>query len=238
MIDEQMPVDPAVYERELPLIPYIESLRFVTSQIVENAPRNGSVLDLMTGTGFLPNRIREVRPDLTFLGVDIDSRYVAYGSGKYPEIRFEQGDVLTWQPQERFDVVMCTGAIHHLRYEKQEDFIARIPGMVRSDGLVVLSDCHINDYSTERERRLGAAILGYEYLVEAIRNGADDDVVRATVDIMKNDILMKEFKTSIEKRRAVIEKYFSVQEVRKTWPDDGKSTTGHGDFVFICREPR
>ncbi len=231
-IDERMPADPEVYERELPTIPYIKSLEFVANHVIENAPEGGKVLDLMTGTGYLLNRIQSRRNDLLCLGVDLDQRYVEFGATKYPLINFEQGDVLSWGPDREFDVVLCTGAIHHLPYEAQEGFVGRIPGMMKPNGFAVLSDCHIDDYSSEVERKLAAAKLGHEYLAEAIRKGADDDVVRATVAILENDVSMKEFKTSVEKRRVAYEKHFFVEGVHKTWP--GNNDEGYGDYVFVC----
>lgn len=233
--DERMPASPEVYERELPTIPYIKSLDFVVDYVANNAVRGGRVLDLMTGTGFLPNMIHSQRPDLSFKAVDLDQRYVDFGKTKYPEIDFEQGDVLSWKPNGLFEVVMCTGAIHHLPYELQGDFIARIPEMMAPGGFAVLSDCHINDYSNEIERRMAAAKLGYEYLIGAITNGADDEVIRATVAILENDVLMREFKTSVEKRRVAYEKHFSVEKVHKTWPDNDAGS-GYGDFVFVLKK--
>jgi len=221
-----------VYERELYYMPYKDSINAILNYIISNTPKNGSVLDLMCGPGYLLGEIRKKRPDLKLSGVDIDKRYITHAKKKYPNIHFEVGDVLIWTPEKKFDVVLCTGSIHHIEYKKQEDFVKRIPSMISLGGFSILSDCHINDYKNEIERKIAAAKLGYEYLIATIKNGADEEVIEATVDILNNDVLMNEYKTSIKKRLPIYKKYFPKVKVNKTWPKNKEE--GYGDYWVIC----
>ncbi|MDD5340819.1 MAG: class I SAM-dependent methyltransferase [Patescibacteria group bacterium] len=221
-----------IYELELLYMPYKKSLEKVLEIINSQAPKNGTLLDIMCGPGYLLGQISDKRGDLKLVGVDLDERYISFSKEKYPKISFEVGDTLSWQPQQLFDVVICTGSIHHIVYEKQDRAIARIADMVKPDGLVIISDCHIDDYANEKERKIAAAKLGYEYLVETIKNGAPDDVIAATVDILHNDVMKNEYKTSLKKRLPIFNKYFGNVEVVKTWPD---IESQYGDYIMVCK---
>ncbi|HEV7449686.1 MAG TPA: class I SAM-dependent methyltransferase [Candidatus Paceibacterota bacterium] len=219
------------YEEGLEYWPYRSSLAKVIDTICEKAPQGATLLDMMCGPGYLLGKIGKRRPDLKLTGVDIDERYVPYGQKTYPKAQFEKGDVLTWRPKELFDVVVCTGSVHHVPYDKQEAAVANMASMVKPGGFAIISDAYVDDYSNETERKQAAAKLGYEYIRETIANGGSDKVVEWTVDILWNDVLMHEFKTSFKKRLPILEKYFAKVETTKTWPN---IESDYGDYVHIC----
>jgi SAM-dependent methyltransferase len=188
---------------------------------------------MMCGPGYLLGKISEKRGDITLTGVDIKKEYIEYGNKKYPTVSFKQGDVLNWFRREGFDVVVCTGSVHHVSYDDQEIAIARITDLVKPGGLAIISDVYVDNYSSEMERKLAASKLGYEYLVATIKNGAPDDVVGWTADILWNDVLMHEFKMSYEQRIHILEAYFPSVETLKIWPD--ANLGGYGDYIHICR---
>ncbi|MDB4992429.1 MAG: class SAM-dependent methyltransferase [Parcubacteria group bacterium] len=220
------------YEEGLEYWPYKTSLLTVIEYICEHAPQNGKLLDVMCGPGYLFGKIKEKRPDLSLYGVDIDERYIEHGNKTYSGVHFEQGDVLTWRPEEKFDVVVCTGSVHHIPYELQEQAIANIASMASPAGLVIISDCYVDDYSDETERKQAAAKLGYEYIRETIANGGSERVISWTIDILSNDVLMHEFKPSYEKRLPLLEKCFGKVTTIKTWPN--ANPPGYGDYIHIC----
>src|SRR4030042_4599413 len=220
-----------IYEQGQFYWPYKKSLVKVLEIITSQTAKDCKLLDIMCGPGYLLGQISVKRGDLKLLGVDLDERYIFFSKEKFSDIDFEIGNILTWQPKQLFDVVICTGSIHHLPYEKQDLAIEKIAGMVKPAGLVIISDSHINDYANEKERKVAAAKLGYEYLIETIRNGAPDDVVATTIDILDNDVMMNEFKTSVKKRLLIFNKYFSNVEVIKTWPDIDSE---YGDYIMVC----
>jgi trans-aconitate methyltransferase len=224
---------PEVYGQELIYMPYKESLRSVADIICSQTPLNGSLVDLMCGPGYLLGQIAARRKDLSLRGVDLDERYVDYSKEKYPEISFEVGDVLLWEPKQLFDAVICTGALHHISYEKQAQAVERMDSMVKPDGFCIVSDSYIDDYSNENERKIAAAKLDYEYLRETIQNGAPKPVIEATIDILHNDVLMREFKTSLKKRLLIFQRVFGQVESLKTWPE---FESEYGDYISICRK--
>jgi 2-polyprenyl-3-methyl-5-hydroxy-6-metoxy-1,4-benzoquinol methylase len=225
----------AVYEKGLRYWPYRESLHKVLELVCKHAPQHGSVLDMMCGPAWLLGQIHKKRPDLSLCGMDVDMRYVRYNRATY-EGHFDQGDILTWKPRSPynrgpFNLVLCTGALHHVPYRQQNLAIKNIASMVDEKGAAIISDCYVDEYATEAERKLAAAKLGYEYLQETIQNGANDQVVAWTADILYNDVLRHEFKTSIGKRAPQFTKYFKRITTMKTWPME---QVGYGDYVHLC----
>lgn len=224
--------DSEIYEQELEYWPYKKSWNMVFDYICKNSPENGSLLDLMCGPGYLLGKIAEKRPDLNLKGIDIDERYIPFAKEKYPHIDFELNDIFSLSEKNKYDVVICTGSVHHLPYEKQEDGIKIMASLVKPEGFVLISDCYVDDYSNETERKLAAAKLGYEYLKGTIENQAPDPVIEPTIEILYNDVFIKEFKTSIKKRFPIFQKLFKRVETMKAWPD---FVSEYGDYITICK---
>jgi 2-polyprenyl-3-methyl-5-hydroxy-6-metoxy-1,4-benzoquinol methylase len=231
--------DSRVYEQELEFMPYRDSLKVVISRICNYAPRNATLVDLMCGPGYLLGQLSIQRPDLYLLGVDKSAEYVHHAEQRYgrsPGLTFEVGDVLSWQPGSQFDIVSCTGALHHIPYSKQETVVKKMASLLSADGFGILSDCYIGDYKNERERRLAAAKLGYEYLAATIANGAPPEVIQATADILVNDVMRREFKTSLRRRLTILRRHFACKaSTKKIWPNN-KWDFGYGDYVTVLRK--
>lgn len=222
-----------IYEKGLLYWPYKSSQQLVLDKIAELAPPGGCLLDIMCGPGNLLGRIAKIRPDLELIGVDVDPRYVQYGRQAYPQVFFEEGDVLSWNPISDIDAVICTGALHHIPYDLQEGAIASIASIATrgKSKIVIISDCYVDEYTNETERKKVAAKLGYEYLRETIQNGAPDDVIAWTVDILWNDVFRKEFKPSLSMSLSLLAKHFREVRTDKTWPSEN---TKYGDYVHCC----
>jgi len=204
----------------------------ILATIQNEAPKNGSVLDLMCGPGYLLGEIAKRRPDLTLEGADISDEFIQHAKRKYPEISFQIADVLSWTPSKKYDVVLCTGGIHHLPYDRQAPFLETIPALLNSNGFAIFADPYVDDFSNELERKQSAAKLGYEYLVATMKNGATDEIVKATVDILYNDVMGFEYKTSLKKLEPVFRRLFSNVEIDKTWPE---SKSEYGDYIIVCK---
>ena len=223
---------PETYEKEFRYMPWGILIGEVESLVTEHVPQNGMVLDLLCGTGYMLGKLKEKRPDIRYTGVDLEADYIAFARTRYPDIDWVVADAATWNGDRRFDVVTCTGGLHHLPYEKQEPFIEKIAALIKNDGTAIIADPYIDDYTDEATRKVAAARLGYEYLEVVIRNGATEDVVRATSQLIDNDVHGIEFKTSIVKMRPVFNAHFRHVEVHKTWPS---YESEYGDYYFVLR---
>jgi 2-polyprenyl-3-methyl-5-hydroxy-6-metoxy-1,4-benzoquinol methylase len=207
-----------IYESELEFMPYKKSLKRIEDIVCKETPRHKSVLDLMCGPGVLLGRIKTRRKDLLLRGVDNNIEYVRHASQRYPCIVFDYADALEWKPDKLYDLVLCTGALHHISYERQEEMIRKISRIITPNGLAIISDCYIDDYQDETERALAAAKLGYEYLTQTIKNGAPKDVVKETAEVLTRDVLLDgEYKISLFQRQQIFRKYFSIVNTETIW---------------------
>ena len=234
----EMEIRPELYQEALRHWPCTAALETVVNFVIGRARKGGRLADVMCGSGYLLGEIAKVRPDLSLLGVDIDPRYVSYGREKYPGISFEEGNVLSWHPSEAFDVVLCTGALHHIAYDEQELAIANIAAATKPGGLAPISDCYIDPYKNEMQRRLGALRLGTAYAEYALKSRASKEVIDETLDIQRRDVHGEEFKTSIALREPVLKKYFRRVNTLQTWPLEPPKLSEplklFGDYVHIC----
>jgi SAM-dependent methyltransferase len=210
--------------------------KFLTEAIVTlletTAPKNARLLDLMCGPAHLLSVIRDRRPDLSLVGLDNDDQFINYSSDRHPTIKFIRKNVLEYSPGERFDIVICTGGLHHLREDDKFVLLKRIGQWLNHGGYVIVGDPYIDDFSTERERKLASCKLGYEYINFTIENGGSDDVIEETIAILENDIFHYENKTSIRRIMPLFEKAFKDVSIKKTFPS---YTSDFGDYYFFCR---
>lgn len=221
------------YDKEYKFMPWGILVNEVLRIINKKTPKGGKVLDLMCGTGYLLGKIINIRPDLELTGLDWDPGFIRFAKRNYKNINFILSDVLKWKNNVKHDLIICTAGIHHLPYDKQETFIKNLSKAVKKDGYVITADPYIEDYKNELGRKIAGAKLGYEYLVDTIKNGATNDVIKATIGIMENDIMGVEYKASIQKFRPMLNKYFSKIAVRKTWP---AYKSDYGDYYFILHK--
>lgn len=219
-----------VYEKEFKYMPWgilIHSLL----DVIKNTKRNAKVLDLMCGPGYLLGKINKIRPDLILTGVDLENEFINHAKNKYKKINFINEDAFKWNSKDKFDLIIVTAGVHHLPWNKQEKFIKKISTLLNEKGKVIIADPYIGNYSNEKERKLTSAKLGYEYLVATIENGGTNDVIKAAIDVMSNDIFLIEWKNSINKIETVVNKYFKKVKLVKTWPKI--KSKDFGDYYFI-----
>lgn len=227
------------YEQEYQYTPWGKIIERVIDTVVDITPKYGHVLDLMCGPGHVLGEIHKRRGDLKLKGVDSSEKFIRYAKEKHPSIRFNVTDVTTSDLGiSQYDAVICTAGIHHLPYEKQVPFLKELPLFLKyPDGICVLGDPMIDDYSDEKKRKIASAKLVYKYLLATIESGAPDEVVSAAIDIMYNDVMKFEYKTSAKKLESILEEIFPRVTKIKAWPSYGTKghKSGYGDYCFICR---
>ncbi len=223
---------PEVYEKEFKYMPWGILIQEIQSIVLEQAPKDANVLDLLCGPGYLLAQLKKKRSDLRCTGVDLEPDFIAYAKQQYADMTFIVDDAASWKSDQTYDVLLCTAGVHHLPYAQQEPFIQKLSTLVSAEGFAIVADPYIDDYSDELSRKLAGARLGYEYLAATIQNGASEDVIQAAVDVLRNDVLLIEYKNSIKKMKPLFEKYFSHVEMHKTWPQE---ETEYGDYYFVLR---
>jgi trans-aconitate 2-methyltransferase len=82
----------------------------LTARIRTNQP--ASVIDLGCGPGNLTATLADRWPDAAVIGVDNDANMLAAAAKEQrPNLRFEAGDLATWEPSSPVDVVVANAAL-------------------------------------------------------------------------------------------------------------------------------
>jgi len=221
------------YSKEFLYMPWGKLTDEVLDIIIKKAPKNGRILDLMCGTGFLMAEIKKRRPDLQLTGVDLNPDFIRYAKKNYKNMDFILADALKWKTKTTYDLVICAAGIHHVPDSKQASLIRKIASYLKKSGFAITADPFIDDYKNTTERQIASAKLGYAYLSATVRNGATPDVIQAAINILENDVMGIEYKTSLKKLKPAFQKYFSKISIKKTWP---KTKSEYGDYYFVLNK--
>lgn len=222
----------SVYDQEAKYMPWGLLVKEVVERLSDELPQGAQVVDLMCGTGGLLSFLHARRPDLSCLGVDLDYGFIRFAKKNYKGIGFLNMDVFLFQGRGEYDAVLCTGGLHHVPWGRQDQLIEKFRSLVLPTGFALVADPYIADYKNERERMEAAAVLGHEYFLATLRNGAPEEVLEATLKLIPNDVFGVEFKTTLGLIRPKFRKHFSQIECCRTWP---QSYSRYGDHYFICR---
>ncbi len=103
------------------------------------------VLDLATGSADIPRLVvdhaRTVGAQVQIVAVDFQPATLEMArrlNANYPEIVCEEADVLSYESAERFDIVICSLALHHFSEEDAVRLLRRCRELSR--GFVLVSD--------------------------------------------------------------------------------------------------
>ena len=70
-------------------------------------------LDLACGTGVLCRILKEAGMDVT--GMDLSEGMITIAREQSPDVHFDVADMITYRPEQSFDLVTCTGdAVNHI----------------------------------------------------------------------------------------------------------------------------
>jgi len=136
------------------------------------------VVDLATGSGDIPRLIaeygRKVGAELRIDALDRQSATLEIAkklSSNYPEITFREANILEWESDEPYDLVLCTLALHHFSEEDAVRLLERSRKLSRrfvlvSDlrrgffltaGVFLLTEIMFREPMTKYDARLSAA---------------------------------------------------------------------------------
>ncbi len=100
--------------------------------------KGAKVLDLGCGNGRLSEFLKQ--KDVTYLGVDNNSKFIEIAKKNFPEEKFMLGDMVKVDTDESFDNILCIAAYHHL--PNKEDRVAaalEMHRLLKKDGVLILT---------------------------------------------------------------------------------------------------
>jgi 2-polyprenyl-3-methyl-5-hydroxy-6-metoxy-1,4-benzoquinol methylase len=155
------PAEPELMDRPQPISPELERdlrnlrqlnrffgshrlvLRFLRCWIKPGARIR--IVDLATGSGDIPRLLVDYAKR-TNLEVEIDAvdqqsatlEIARYLSANYPEISYFNANILEWHPEQAYDLVLCSLALHHFTDEEAVGVLRRCRELSRK--FVLVSD--------------------------------------------------------------------------------------------------
>jgi 2-polyprenyl-3-methyl-5-hydroxy-6-metoxy-1,4-benzoquinol methylase len=104
-----------------------------------------TILDACTGFGDIPRLVVEWARQrgcvVKVLAVDMQPATLEIARSRsvlFPEISYAQADIRTFAPGTRFDIVMCSLALHHFAWAEAVEILQRLKGL--GERAVLLSD--------------------------------------------------------------------------------------------------
>lgn len=224
---------PAVYDEEIKCWPWQRLLTCCAEIISSHAPKDGTALDYMCGTGRMLNEVRGLRGDLTLVGCDISRPYVSYARRKGGGIRYVASDAVTWRGELEPDIITATAGLHHLPWAKQSRFVEKVARELRPGGLFIIGEEALPRHDDGFTREKSVVELYSAIIPEVLANTPSRDVVRATLEVFANDLLVRgEFKRDLVGWKKMLAPRFKVVETIRIWP---ARESGFGDYLIVAQ---
>lgn len=88
-----------------------------------------TILDMGCGFGRMGTLITAALPGVRYTGVDVSEAQLEAAHQRLPHATLHQGDVLTWQADQRYDVVLAVELLMHIPPSAVGQAIHRLVGM-------------------------------------------------------------------------------------------------------------
>ena len=112
------------------------------------------VLDVGCGKGELARDLAE-RSGARVVGVDVSPRYLAFARERsaHPNVEYVETDVLSWRPEEPFDVVVLSNVLEHV--ERRVELLQALAAAARPKRVLVRVPVRTRHWHVPLRRELG-----------------------------------------------------------------------------------
>jgi SAM-dependent methyltransferase len=112
----------------------------------ELADVSGRVVSLGSGISVIERLIAETRPDLSFVGIDLDPRRVAMierTAARSPRVTLRQGDATDLDDVDAYEGVLACDAFHHFPPDTHKPLAVAIARALKPGGVCVVKDLDV-----------------------------------------------------------------------------------------------
>lgn len=95
-----------------------------------------TVLDVGCGSGGrIINRLLENGFELT--AIDVSEGMLQLAKENHPQVRFDKADIIEWETNDRFDLVVAWDSIFHLPLASQKSVVEKLCSFLNPQGILV-----------------------------------------------------------------------------------------------------
>ena len=140
--------------------------------------RGTEIVDVGCGPGRVSKQLSKLLKKnnlITITGIDIDTDFLAYSkSHSGSNITFKKANIISYEHGIPVDVFFSIGVHHHIEKGWQmSQYLSNLHTQLADDGVYIISDEFIPDYTDENERDYSLAIWYSHVISHAIKNGFD-----------------------------------------------------------------
>ena len=179
------------------------------ARLVAEMQPSGTVLEIACGTGLWTDALAGLADTVTAIDLAPEAVAVARDRVTSNNVRFEVGDIFSWETSTRFDVIFFSAWLSHVPMSRFEQFWQLLRTLLDPGGRVLFIDEHID--VRDKETYLPG---GDEIVERKLRDGTKYHVVKNFVDPERLQRRLRELGWECRMRR------------------DG------GEWVWVCGEAR
>lgn len=167
------------------LIPVFDEFYGIAIESINLTKNNPRVLEIGCGTGLFSEMFLKKFPDANMDLVDLTESMLDIALERlknYKNLNFFLTDILDFSPNEKYDLIISSLAIHHLKYEDQEQLYKNIFKWLNNEGIFVNAEMVAgeSEYITKiNENWVNSKLKN--------NNSMDDENKNLAIDRMKLD---------------------------------------------------
>lgn len=126
-----------------------------------------NILDIGCGTGAFSRLLAQHASRVVAIDLSANMIEVAIAhSIKYPNIDFQNADILTWEfPVKQFDVIVSIATVHHLPLE---DLLPNLKAALKPGGKLIILD--LLEYESIRDKLSDFLAVPLNWILQTLRN--------------------------------------------------------------------
>jgi len=140
----------------------------------------GRVLELACGTGLWTEQLMRHATHITAVDAVAEMLAINQARVQSPKVRYVQGDIFKWRPNERYDVVFFGFWLSHVPSRRFEAFWALVDAALEPGGRVFFVDSRYEPSSTAKDHHLESAQAGT--VARRLKDGREFRIVKVFYD--------------------------------------------------------